>query len=282
MIRVPAARLLIALFLALLAVTGLAAPAQAQYRPIPSKGYANGAQPLGEPYHIELSANLWNPAPEFLVSSESLGIQGTEIDVQADLAIEQQKKYEIRLTLRPTKRNKFRFHYLPLSYQATTTLKAQIIFNGIKYPISTKVDSNLEWKTYRVGYEVDVISRRQGYLGLVLEAKYTDAKFQLTSPFGTEYARARAPIPALGAIGRVYITRYGSITGEFTGFKLPDSIDPDYKAHYYDWDVYGTINVTNNFGAQLGYRSLDLSYIAKKDSGSAKLKGIYFGGVVRF
>ncbi len=282
MIRLPAARALSTVVLALFVAAALAAPAEAQYRPLPTKGYGTGDQPLGEPYHIEFAVNLWNPTPDFVVSSESLGIAGTDINVRADLAIEQQRKFEFRLTLRPTKRNKFRFHYLPLTYQAKTNLKTQIIFNGIKYPVNTSVDSVLEWKTYRIGYEVDVISRRQGFLGLVIEAKYTDANFTLTSPFGVEYARARAPIPALGAIGRVYITRYGSITGEFTGFKLPDSIDKDYQGHYYDWDVYGTVNITNNVGAQLGYRSLDLGYIAKQDRGDAKLKGFYFGGVVRF
>lgn len=281
MIRVPAARVVLTLILALVAA-GLASPAEAQYRPLPSKGYGTADQPLGEPYHIEFAANLWNPLPDIRVASESMGIQGTDIDVQADLAVEQAKKYELRLTLRPSKRNKFRFHYLPLTYQATTNLKAQIVFNGIKYPVNTAIDTALEWKTYRFGYELDVISRPQGFLGLVLEAKYTDANVELTSPFGTEYASARAPIPAVGAIARVYITRYGSVTGEFTGFKIPESIDEDYKGHYYDFDVYATINLTRNFGAQVGYRSLDLAYLARQDRGDAKLKGMYFGGVVRF
>jgi len=116
----------------------------------------------------------------------------------------------------------------------------------------------------------------------VFEAKYTDANVTLASPIGTEYARARAPIPAVGAIARVYVTKYGSITGEFTGFKIPESIDEDYQGHYYDWDVYATLNLTRNLGAQLGYRSLDIAYLAKQDRGNAKLSGLYFGGVVRF
>ncbi|HNV02632.1 MAG TPA: hypothetical protein PLE61_14365 [Vicinamibacterales bacterium] len=279
MTRVPAAR---ALLTAALAVLAVSAPAEAQYRPIPARAAGPDAGPFGGWYRIEFAANTWNPVPEFTVSSESLGIKGTDIDVRADLDIPQERKTELRLTLRASKRNKLRFHYLPLAYKGTTNLKADIIFNGIRYPANTSVDSSLEWKTYRVGYELDIISRTQGFLGFVVEAKYTDASFTLTSPAGTEYARARAPIPALGAIARVHITRYGSVTGEFTGFKIPESIDEDYRGHYYDWDVYGTLNFTRNFGAQIGYRSLDIGYLARQDRGDAKLSGLYFGGVVRF
>jgi hypothetical protein len=42
------------------------------------------------------------------------------------------------------------------------------------------------------------------------------------------------------------------------------------------------VNFTNNFGAQVGYRSLSLGYVAKQDQGDATLAGWYFGGVARF
>ena len=75
-----------------------------------------------------------------------------------------------------------------------------------------------------------------------------------------------------------------SITGEFTFFKLPEKAlnSEDYSGKYYDFDLYGTVNFTNNLGAQLGYRSFDVFYKVKKDNGTMKLKGVYFGGVARF
>ncbi len=73
-----------------------------------------------------------------------------------------------------------------------------------------------------------------------------------------------------------------SITGEVTGFKLPDSIDSRYGGHYVDVDIYGTVNFTNNIGVKGGYRSLDMGYLVKQDSGSFTLKGIYFGVVARY
>jgi hypothetical protein len=110
----------------------------------------------------------------------------------------------------------------------------------------------------------------------------TDVKVQLDSPIATEFAHAEAPIPAIGGVGRVYVVPNISITGEVTGFKLPQNLIQDAHAHYVDVDVYGTVNFTNNIGAQLGYRSLDVGYLVKTDSGVLKLKGLYFGVVARY
>jgi hypothetical protein len=79
----------------------------------------------------------------------------------------------------------------------------------------------------------------------------------------------------------VYVAPNISITGEFTGFRLPD-IGEDYEGRYYDFDLYGTVNFTDHVGAQLGYRSFDVFYRVENDQGTLKLKGLYFGGVARF
>lgn len=282
MTRVPAPPVLASLLLAALILVALTPPAMAQYRPLPTTSYGAANNPVGEPYHVEFGFNWWNPDPNIVIASESLGIPGTDIDVRADLGVEQKLTYEFRLVLRPGKKHKFRFNYIPLKYDAGTTITGEIIFNGIKYPVNTQVRTRLEWKTYRVGYEYDFVSNSRGFFGMILETKITDVNIELDSPIGNEFARAQAPIPAIGGIGRVYIARYASITGEFTALKIPDSINADYGGHYYEWDVYGTVNFTKNLGAQLGWRSHDLSYVAKSDRGDAQLRGFYFGGTARF
>jgi len=122
----------------------------------------------------------------------------------------------------------------------------------------------------------------RGYAGFLVEAKYTDVHVELDSPITREFASARAPIPAIGGIGRVYVVPNISITADITGFKLPDKLIRDSSGHYIDVDIYGTINFTNNFGAQIGYRSFDLGYVVTNDTGSFKLKGMYIGAVARY
>src|SRR5262249_9622073 len=128
----------------------------------------------------------------------------------------------------------------------------------------------------------DFIVRDRGFGGFIVEAKYTDIGVTLASPrVAAQFVRARAPIPALGGIARGYGVPDISVTPDITGFKLPRDEDR-YDGHYLDVDIYGTVNVNNYVGAQFGYRSFDVGYLVKKDSGSMTLKGLYFGAVVRY
>jgi len=273
-----------------------ASPAYAQYRPMPAPNSASNAQ-KGENYHVEFSANLWNPTPSFVVASDGIDIQGTripgtQINAQADLGIQKTGIYDLRLVLKVAKHHKFRFAYLPLTYASTAKLNAKITFNGRDYLASTDVASDLRWKTYRVGYEYDMVSTRAGFFGVVLEAKITQAQVQLNSAIGNEFAKAQAPIPSIGAIARGYLATGLSVTAEYTYFKLPSKLVKNTDAHYTEYDIYATYNITKNIGAQAGYRKIDIGVTvdnlqaagvnAAAVQGAAKLKGPYFGAVVRF
>jgi hypothetical protein len=236
----------------------------------------------GERYHIEAAGALWNADPTFLIASESFGVLGSTIDAVADLGITKNQVKEFRLVLRPGRKHKFRVDYLPMSYSATSTVKREFIFNGIRYGLNLPVQTQLSWKTWHLAYEYDFLYRDRWFVGLVLQLKATDIQTTLSAPIGTEFARAQAPIPAIGGIARVYVVPNISITGEMVGFKIPESIDERYQAHYFDFDLYGTVNFNDYVGAQVGYRSLDLGYIFEADHGDFKAKGIYFGAVVRY
>jgi hypothetical protein len=259
-------------------VFGLAAaPARAQY------GAKTSNRATGETYHVEVAGDFWNPTPEIAITSESLpGVVGTRIDFVSDLGVEKTRFKQLKVVLRPATKHKFRFEYTPIHYDAVGAIKRDLVFNGIRYPVSLPVESNLRWKAYRFAYEWDMVYNDRGFFGLILEAKYTDVEATLHNVIDTEFVKARAPIPAIGGIGRVYVVPNISITAEFSGIKLPESINEDYRAKYFDFDLYGTVNFTNNVGAQLGYRSFDVLYKVEGDEGELNLKGLYFGGVVRF
>ena len=269
--RVPAILLFsVALVLA-------ASPAGAQYG-----ARSVGDRATGENYHVEIGGYFWNPNPAIAITSESLGIIGSRIDFVEDLGIEKQRFGQFKVVLRPGTKHKFRFEYTPIRYDAESALRRTIVFNGIQFPAVLPVATELKWNAYRFGYEWDFIYRERGFFGLLLEAKYTDVEATLTNVLDTEFVHARAPIPAIGAIGRVYVAPNISITGEFSAFKLPDGIDENYRARFFDFDLYGTVNFTDNFGAQAGYRSFDVFYKVDDDEGELLLRGLYFGGVLRF
>jgi hypothetical protein len=266
-----------AIAVCLLASCLAATPAAAQYGVAGSSDRATG-----ENYHVEVSGNLWSPSPTIFITSESLGIIGSRIDFVEDLGIEKKTFRQLKVVLRPATKHKFRFEYTPMRYDVTSTLRRQIVFNGQNFDIALPVQTELTWKAYRFAYEWDFIYRDRGFLGLILEAKHTDLEATLTNIIGSEFVHAQAPIPAIGVIGRAYLVPNISITGEFSGIKLPDSVDEDYTGRYYDFDLYGTVNFTDHFGAQAGYRSLTMYVRAESDEGDLKMKGLYFGGTLRF
>ena len=203
------------------------------------------------------------------------------LDFVEDLGIEKSWFRQLKVVARPGEKHKFRFEYTPIKYEAEGVITRNLVFNGILFPVSLPVESEIVWRAYRFGYEWDFVYRDRGFVGLVLEAKYTDVEASLTNLFDTEFVRARAPIPAIGVIGRGYVAPNISITSEFTFFKVPD-IDENYGGSYFDFDLYGTVNFNDHVGVQGGYRSFDVFYKVEDDNGDLQIRGLYFGGVVRF
>jgi len=261
-----------------------ASPARAQYKPRPVND-----PPTGESYHIEASAGLWFPNADMTVTSAGTGalsgLNGSTIGAQTDLGMPDSKTLPVlTLTLRPAKNHKFRLNFVPIQFEGTATITRNLDFNGQRYRLGLPVTSTLDWKSARFGYEYDFLSKPSWFAGFILEAKYTDVSVNLATPGPpaiTEFDRARAPIPALGFIGRYYVVPNVAISGEFTAFKLPN-VQDRYSGHYFDYDFYGTFNVIEYFGLQAGYRRLDFGYLAKEDSGSFVMKGIYLAAVVRY
>jgi hypothetical protein len=261
------------------AVLLLASPAAAQFTPRSLNDPATGEQ-----FHIEGAAGFWMPSANMSIASEALGIVGSTIDFKKDLGLTDQRLSELQVVGRPARRHKLRFAYIPIDYVQDNGFKIphDIIFNGQKYASGIPTNSELLWKAYRFAYEYDFITRNRGFGGFIVEAKYTDVTASLETPVVNQFIHAKAPIPAIGGIARYYVVPNISITGEVTGVKIPDSISKEYKAHYADVDIYGTLNFTNNIGVQGGFRSIDVGYHVDSDTGSFVLRGIYFGVVARY
>ena len=89
-------------------------------------------------------------------------------------------------------------------------------------------------------------------------------------------------LPAIGGVARVYVVQNISITGEFTKFKLPENLVRHTRAHYVDFDLYGTVNLSENIGAQIGYRSLDIWYVVDTDTSTFTLRRPFSGVVAGY
>jgi hypothetical protein len=263
-------RLALAASVALLPVS-----AAAQFQP-------RGEQVVGEDYHIEVSLSFWPPTPEAIINSEALGILGSDVDLITDLGIEKQNLRDLRIVLRPATKHRFRISYVPMTYDASTTLTREFIFNGLRYRPGLPVDTTAQFKSWRFGYEYDFLYRDRGFLGVLLDAKYVDYKLGLNSPIGDEFSNRVGALPTLGLVARVYPARNVALNGEFSYFKLPEAAIENVQGRYKEFDVNVMFNPHRNVGAQIGYRRVDSYYFVENDSGSLNFKGLYFGGTLRF
>jgi hypothetical protein len=240
------------------------------------------ATTTGEDYRIELSGTLWNPNLAGIISSQRLGLIGSNIDFIDDLGFTQTRFKDVRVVLRPSRKSRFRVQYTPVSYTAETSLKRDLVFNGQKFPLNLPVQSQFDWKVWRFGYEYDVIYRDRGFVGVLLEGRYTQMTAELASPLVAEYTKVRAPLPAIGLVGRAYVLPEVALNFEVSMFRVPEGSIPDVEANYYDWDIHGTVNLHRNVGLQIGWRRITTFLEIEEDTGDVKFQGLWFGAALRY
>lgn len=262
------------------AIACMARPALAQDRP--------GTQTvIGERYGVEASISLWNPSVNGVISSDQFGIIGSDIDFNTDLKFEQTKFRDLRFVIRPAKKHKFKVQYTPMSYESTTTFQRNIVFNGILYPVALPIAAEFDWNVLRFGYEYDFVYQPRWYAGVIVEGRYTKFNAALKSPIASEFAAARAPLPAVGFAARGYVVKNVALNLDWTFFNLdtfhlPSSLVKDTTAVYHDVDVNSTINFNDYIGAQIGWRQTTTLLGIDHDHGNLKFQGMWFGVALRY
>jgi hypothetical protein len=238
----------------------------------------------GEDFNVELGAMFFKPTPEILIQTGALTqIAGGEVDFVQEFAIEDRYFTEFRVVAKPGRKHKIRFSYLAVRYDESATLERTIVFGGRTFTLGVPATADLQWDMWRFGYEWDFVARDRGFVGVIAELKHNTVSADLAAAaVGSEFYEATASVPAVGIIGRGYPHRNLSLTAEFTGFKLPDTISEEFEAKLFDFDLYGTVSLGRHVGVQGGYRSVVAEYFDDEDTGDLKLKGWYFGGLVRF
>jgi hypothetical protein len=233
-----------------------------------------------EDHVVELGVMFWRPSPELTLSTDALSVAGVnEVDFVQEFGIEDKFFPEFRATL--GRNHKFRVSFVTIKYDAETTIQRTIRFEGRTFNIGVPASADIKWNLWKFGYEWDVVSRERGFLGLIVDLKYNRVEASIDSPALTTAAATdtTAVAPTIGVIARGYLAPMVAVTGEFTALSLNRD---EFEATIYDFDLYGTVSFGRNVGVQGGYRSVVVDYLVDEDGGDLKMKGPYFGAVVRF
>lgn len=238
--------------------------------------------PPPEDFHVELGLMWWTPTPELTIDTEQVNnLTGTSaVDFVQEFNLQKARFTEFRSVLKGSRKHEVRVSHVPAEYTASTTLQRTITYKGVTFPVSAPATAHLKWDLWRIGYQYNFVTSQHALAGFITEVKYNRVTGDITSPIGSASADQTAPVPTIGLLVRGYVQKYVSITGEFSGFKVPHIKSFDGK--FWDLDLYATGSITKYVGLQGGYRSVQAHYVVDTEAGDLRLKGPYFGAMVRF
>jgi len=231
-----------------------------------------------EDYNLELEGRYWKPRLSGSIQIVDRGI-GSEIDPVKDLGMEEKKGFgEGRLQVKFLERNKFNFSYLDLKWTASRTLTRTLQFNGLTYPSGTFVESKLQAKIFRGGYEYDFLAGKYGFLGVTAELLFSDTFMGMNAPaLGiAESSQDDLIMPLLGLNSRLIVCKGMSLTARVSGLPMGGF------GYFLDAEASLDINPVKYLGISVGYRYLKGHVSYRDDRANLTLEGPYAAAKIRF
>jgi hypothetical protein len=228
--------------------------------------------PPPERYGLRLEYREYRPTLTGQVQKGANGDTGSLVDVVDDLAIEDKRTFDARVTLKIKTGHKVRAGYMPLDYHGDQPAPHNFTFKNTTYFRDERVVTSIKGALYSGDYQWEFYRGERGFVGALLGARLFDVDTVLVDvdQATREQDSARAPIPVLGVAGRAYAGRV-SVEGEFAGLTAGS------LGSYYEFEASGRVHLSDRLAVQGGYRVLSLN--AKDDPDFVKLKmgGWQFG-----
>jgi hypothetical protein len=236
--------------------------------------------PAGENYTIEVEPRMWNVKLDSTVKIVDNGI-GADVNLVNDLGFEERKNFfEGRLQIKFAKKHKFNLEYIPLKWDADKVLTQTIQINGQTYTAGTRVQSSLDLKFFKGGYEYDFLAGGAGFLGMTLDVLVADASTQVKAPDLVPIIDVKenrtVPIPMIGLIGRVYPIKWVNLTAKASGLPAGD------YGYVFDAEASLNINPIKYLGISGGYRYFIVDVKYNDNSFYYRLDGPFVGLTLRF
>lgn len=225
--------------------------------------------PGAEHYVLRLEYREFRPT---LTGTIQKGLGGTEIDFTKDLKMADKRTFEVHAALQFKRGHKLRGSYTPLKYDGDTELRKLFVYGNTTYDRFTRVVTSLKGGYYSASYEWDFIKGSKGYLGGLIGAKIFDVDAVIVAPDERlrEIQTIRAPIPVLGATGRVYAWRF-SFESEFSALSIGE------RGTMYEFEMGTRFHLSDRIAAQGGYRAIKVEAKDGANQGSLKIGGWQFG-----
>jgi hypothetical protein len=226
----------------------------------------------GEAFVFELRADYWFPTLSSALRADSGNYKGTNIDVVRDLGFDDKKSLpSAELTIKFAERHKLRFDYLDFAYQGDKVASSNVIFNGVVYPVNSRLKTDFQLRSIKAGYEYDIVRGDGGYLAFRIAADNAAAKASIeTSGTISTSASASAIAPVVGISGRFFPTQRISITGDICGMSFNNS-------SVYDGSIYAGMSYIKNLGFTVGWRIMRIGLNVESKVSDTQWSGAFAG-----
>ena len=247
--------------------------------------FSRGDPATGELYTLEVAYGWWNPEPLITISSEGLGLPGTEVDFETDLGIDSKRLQRVQggASASPEAQVQARLPADHLTGSRVTCSRGRIVFNGQVY--AAEHARSTSRPTGPPGASATSTTSSIAIAGMSAccsKRSTPKAKRRVRQPDHDRVReRRRRRFPRSASVGRGYLLRNVSVTGEFSVFSIPG-------------DEAGTIRPTTTTSTSTG-RSASTGTRASWAGGGAstwlrrglgyrrpRLDGLLRPGVVRF
>jgi hypothetical protein len=201
------------------------------------------------------------------------------IEVVKDLGVVQERfSFAGRFVLKPGRKHRFNFEYIPLRMNGVNDLSRSIEYNGRVYGVQDRISTLSKLNFLSAGYQYDLFSRKQGHFGLEFGSAFLNFDGTVRS-LRTELSaseKVNIPLPLLGSEGRVFVipgSKLLNLHGHVRGTSL---------GRYGNYiDGGGGVGVTiGSLTVEAGYRRMEIEADNNKSGASSLAARPRFSGLV--
>jgi len=176
---------------------------------------------------------------------------GTLLDGTEDLGITDQRRWEVRGTIRFGQSFKLRGSYTDVEYDGSATPATPFTYGGSRFSVGQTVETSQKGAVYTADLEFDFVRRPQGYAGVTLGAKLLDVDTLILSPNSgvRETDTNRVPSPSIGLTSRMY-SKHFSFEAEISGLTMGD------RGKAYEVQTTLRLHISDHLAVSGGYRRI--------------------------
>ena len=204
---------------------------------------------------------------------------GTEVDLENDLGLDKSDTvFRLDAYWRFAEKHRFDFSAFDLSRSASKQIDKDIIWNDTTFPISTRVDAQLDLAIYKAAYTWIFLKRDRSFLGATAGLYVADIGATLSAT-GTELRESSdltAPLPVVGLRGEYRFADRWSIRGSGEIFSIEYG---DYDGTLTDLFVGLDFSLTEGIALGLGVNSVRLDVGVTKPGFDGEVDWQYDGAM---